>query len=426
MPYGDQALTVSTHMLADALAYQQAAVRKALDPQHIRPRILIADAVGLGKTLEIGMILAELVRRGRGERILVVTPQHVLEQIQHELWTPLRAPARPARLDRHPAGAPEAPGHPQPVHLLQAGHHLDRHAEEPTRYKAHLERQQWDAVVIDESHNLINAGTQNNELARVLAPNTEALILASATPHNGREESFAELIRLLDPTAVAADGTFTKARRRVTSDPPAPDSPEVAAEVGGDWAERAEPVHLLVEAVTRRGRVVAELRGPGCAPTAESRPYSGDTKALFPWTLAKAFLSSPAALAETIKQRRAKLDQRRPEQRVELDRAGHARRAERRRAARASRQVRRARRAAQGHRRRQGIGDAGRRLRRARRDADAGSRPPARSRRPDRRQRARCCTAACPTSSSRRSSRTSSWRPRPSGCWSPATSPPRA
>ncbi|OBA92310.1 hypothetical protein A5642_09515 [Mycolicibacterium mucogenicum] len=86
VPYGDQNLTVSTHMLADALAYQRAAVTKALDPQHIRPRILIADAVGLGKTLEIGMVLSELVRRGRGERILIVTPKHVLEQMQHELW----------------------------------------------------------------------------------------------------------------------------------------------------------------------------------------------------------------------------------------------------------------------------------------------------------------------------------------------------
>lgn len=79
VPYGDQTLAVSTRMLGDALGYQQAAVAKALDPQHIRPRILIADAVGLGKTLEIGMILSELVRRGRGERILIVTPKHVLE-----------------------------------------------------------------------------------------------------------------------------------------------------------------------------------------------------------------------------------------------------------------------------------------------------------------------------------------------------------
>ena len=43
--------------------------------------------VGLGKTLEIGMILSELVRRGRGERILIVWPRHVLEQMQHEMWS---------------------------------------------------------------------------------------------------------------------------------------------------------------------------------------------------------------------------------------------------------------------------------------------------------------------------------------------------
>jgi hypothetical protein len=176
------------------------------------------------------------------------------------------------------------------------------------RYKAHLERQQWDAVVIDESHNLTNAGTQNNELARVLAPNSEALILASATPHNGKEESFAELLRLLDPTVVHADGTFTKddveslliRRHRHSLD--------VAAEVGSDWAERAEPVHLLVKPSPAEDAVAAELSQTWLHPSTGSSPYSGDTKALFPWTLAKAFLSSPAALAESIKQRRAKLD----------------------------------------------------------------------------------------------------------------------
>lgn len=208
-PYGDQTLTVSTQMLADSLGYQRAAVAKALDPQHIRPRILIADAVGLGKTLEIGMILSELVRRGRGERILIVTPKHVLEQMQHELWCRFALPF--VRLDS--AGIQKVrqklPATRNPfTYFKRAIISID--TLKSPRYKAHLQRNHWDAVVIDESHNLTNVGTQNNELARVLAPNTEALILASATPHNGREESFAELLRLLDPTAVAADGTFTK------------------------------------------------------------------------------------------------------------------------------------------------------------------------------------------------------------------------
>ena len=69
-------LTVSPKMLADPLEYQRDAVRQALSADIIRPRILLADAVGLGKTLEIGFILSELIRRGRGGRILVVTPKH--------------------------------------------------------------------------------------------------------------------------------------------------------------------------------------------------------------------------------------------------------------------------------------------------------------------------------------------------------------
>ncbi|WP_137876345.1 helicase-related protein [Rhodococcus sp. Q] len=316
-PYGDQTLTVSTQMLADSLGYQRAAVAKALDPQHIRPRILIADAVGLGKTLEIGMILSELVRRGRGERILIVTPKHVLEQMQHELWCRFALPF--VRLDS--AGIQKVrqklPATRNPfTYFKRAIISID--TLKSPRYKAHLQRQHWDAVVIDESHNLTNVGTQNNELARVLAPNTEALILASATPHNGREESFAELLRLLDPTAVAADGTFTKddvaslliRRHR--------HHPEVAAEVGSDWAERAEPVHTLVTPSPAEDAVAQELSQTWLHPESGRSPYSGQTTALFPWTLAKAFLSSPAALAESIKQRRGKLDASAPEHAVEL------------------------------------------------------------------------------------------------------------
>jgi hypothetical protein len=65
--------------------------------------------------------------------------------------------------------------------------------------------------------------------------------------------------------------------------------------------------------------VAAELSQTWLHPESGSSPYSGDTKALFPWTLAKAFLSSPAALAESIKQRRAKLDATNAAQRIELD-----------------------------------------------------------------------------------------------------------
>ncbi|MGW0050836.1 helicase-related protein [Nocardia cyriacigeorgica] len=320
-PYGDQTLTVSTRMLADSLGYQRAAVAKALDPRLIRPRILLADAVGLGKTLEIGMILSELVQRGRGERILIVTPRHVLEQMQHELWCRFALPF--VRLDS--AGIQKVrqklPATRNPfTYYKRAIISID--TLKSPRYKAHLERQHWDAVVIDESHNLTNIGTQNNELARVLAPNTEALILASATPHNGREDSFAELLRLLDPTAVAADGTFSKEDVSALLIRRHRHHNEVAAEVGSDWAERAEPVHRLVEPSAAEDAVARELAQVWLHPDTGASPYSGEAKSLFPWTLAKAFLSSPAALRESIDQRRRKLQDNggphTPEQRIEL------------------------------------------------------------------------------------------------------------
>jgi len=291
-------LAVSTRMLADPLEYQRRAVAKALDPSLIRPRILLADAVGLGKTLEIGMILSELVVRGRGENILIVTPRHVLEQMQHEMWTRFALPF--VRLDsvgiqriRQTIPASRNPF----TYFNRAIISID--TLKTPRYRAHLERRRWDAVVIDESHNLTNTGTLNNELARLLAPRTDALILASATPHNGKEESFAELLRLLDPTTVSPEGEidYEAAKKLVIRRHRY--SPEVAREVGKDWAERAEPDNRLIEASPAENAIATEL-----ADTWLYNPQgSPGTNRLFGWTLAKAFLSSPAALAETIRER---------------------------------------------------------------------------------------------------------------------------
>jgi hypothetical protein len=142
VPLTDPTVTVSTRGLADSLPYQLAAVRQALDPKNLRPRILLADAVGLGNTLEIGMILAELVRRGRGERILVVTPRHVLEQMQFELWTRFALPF--VRLDS--LGIQRIrqmlPANRNPfAHFKRAIVSIDTLKSD--RYLAHLEKQHW-------------------------------------------------------------------------------------------------------------------------------------------------------------------------------------------------------------------------------------------------------------------------------------------
>lgn len=301
----DTNLTVADGMLIDAKDYQQTPVRKILDPQNLRPRILLADAVGLGKTIEIGLILAELIKRGRGDRILVVTPKHVLEQMQHEMWTKFAIPF--VRLDSQGIQRirQKLPATRNPfTYFKRAIISIDTLKSD--RYLAHLRRHKWDAVVIDESHNVTNTNSLNHRLADTLAKNTDALILASATPHNGKKESFAELIRLLEPTAVKPDGNLDEEavkklivrRHRYSED--------VKKEVGADWAERKEPQARIAHASLEENAVAEELDQIWLHPNGSS-PYSGKTS-LFPWTLAKAFLSSPEALVETIDNRLRVLD----------------------------------------------------------------------------------------------------------------------
>lgn len=303
VPLYQEELSVADQMLMDPLDYQLTAVRKALSDANLRPRALIADAVGLGKTLEIGMILSELIRRGRGERILVVTPKHIMEQFQQELWSRFAIPL--VRLD--------STGIQRVRQMLPASRNpftyfprviVSMDTLKSPKYRAQLEKVRWDAVVIDEIHNATNVGTQNNELARTLAPTTEALLLASATPHNGDPESFKEILRLLDPTAVLPDGTIDKdavsrllIRRHRHSD-------EVASVVGEQWAERKEPKNIPVEASAEENAVAGELE--------QTWIHTNTNPAkdrLFPWTLVKAFLSSPAALGETIDNRLKRVPQ---------------------------------------------------------------------------------------------------------------------
>lgn len=302
IPLGEGRLSVSTQMLTDTLGYQRSAVRKALSNDNLRPRILLADTVGLGKTIEIGMILSELVRRGRGERILIVTPKHVLEQMQFEMWTRFALPF--VRLDS--VGIQRVrqklPATRNPFSLYKRVI-ISMDTLKQDRYLNHLRKHQWDAVVIDESHNLTGSGTQNNALARVLAPNTEALILASATPHNGSKESFAELVRLLEPTAVGPDGDIDRTALDRLVVRRHRHSAEVAREVGDQWVERKELQHLLMDASPEEDAVAHELADVWLYPASGTSPYSGENKGLFPWTLAKAYLSSPPALVESVRNR---------------------------------------------------------------------------------------------------------------------------
>lgn len=306
VPISEPGLTTAHRGVARPLEYQYKAVRQALHPDKLRPRILLADAVGLGKTLEIGMILSELVRRGRGDRILVVTPKHVLEQMQMELWTRFALPF--VRLD--------SAGIQRIRQILPATRNpftyykrviISIDTLKSDRYLDHLRKQEWDAVVIDESHNVTNTAAQNNRLARLLASKTDALILASATPHNGREESFAELVRMLDPSAVLPSGELDLDQVARLVIRRHRHHPDVAGEVGSDWAERQPPRNITVPATAAEDAVARELEDVWLWPGAGGSP-SSSTSRLFPWVLAKAYLSSPEALIQSLTQRRRRMN----------------------------------------------------------------------------------------------------------------------
>ncbi|MBX7266922.1 DEAD/DEAH box helicase [Micromonospora sp. Llam7] len=303
LPRTERGLALADRFLLDPLTYQQRPVELALSG--LRPRILLADVVGLGKTLEVGLILAELIRRGRGERILVVSPQQVLEQFQRELWTRFAIPL--VRLDSTGIQRiqQEIPAGRNPFTYFKRAIISVDTLKDAGQFGHHLDATTWDAVVIDESHNLINKGTQRNELARRLAAKTDALLLASATPHNGDKESFAQLISLLDPAAIANEKDYQASDiahlylRRTKI------SPEVRDQIGDRWADRGPSEAVRCTATPVEEQIFDELTDVWLAGKWSDEAITGQHR-LFPYTLLKSFLSSHRALHETVTNRRRK------------------------------------------------------------------------------------------------------------------------
>lgn len=294
-------LTTGYRGLLDQLGYQLRPASLAL--QNLQPRILVADAVGLGKTLEIGIILSELMRRGRAERICVVTPRAVLEQFQREMWTRFSIPL--VRLDSDGIAQirQELPATRNPFTYYKRVIVSIDTLKNPHNYRRFLRDHRWDVVVIDECHNVVNPGSQNFQLAKILAEQTDALLLASATPHNGKPESFAQLINLLDPTAIADPGNYDAEDIEHLFVRRHRGSPDVTYEVQHMWAERGEPEVIPVTPTPAEQKVLEELQQTWLRPESGSSPTSGQGARLFPWTLFKAYLSSARALRETIKDR---------------------------------------------------------------------------------------------------------------------------
>lgn len=181
------------------LKHQLRVVEQALAQPH--PRVLLADEVGLGKTIEAGLILARLLQSGRVERALIVVPEPLVFQWFIELMR--RFNLRPAIFDEERAASIEAgnaqrnPFEDDQLVLTDLGF-LSR---SPKRARQ-LQDAGWDLLIIDEAHHLAwtpEEASTEYALAETLALATPSVILLTATPEQlGLSGHFARL-RLLDP-----------------------------------------------------------------------------------------------------------------------------------------------------------------------------------------------------------------------------------
>lgn len=265
--------------------------------QCIRPRVLIADGTGLGKTIEVGILLSELIKRGRGRRILVVAIKSLLAQFQRDLWARFTIPL--VRLDSEGIRRIQSkiPSNRNPFSYYDRCIISVDTLKNNGRYRAELEQIRWDVIVVDECQNVANRGTQRGSLAQLLAARCDSLVLTSATPHNGRPESFANLMRMLDPTAIADPQHFQREDierlfvRRFKHD--------IEDQAGDAFQEREVHRHSSAASAAEHAALTAlheaQLHNLG-------RKRHG-VDPLFRWTLIKAFLSSPHACIESIEHR---------------------------------------------------------------------------------------------------------------------------
>ena len=298
----DTDLHIGDKAAMDLMPYQ-------LDPAQIalrrpRQRILIADTMGLGKTLEAGILMSELIARGKGKRILIVTVKSMMTQFQKEMWNRFTIPL--VRLDSkkiHDIRA-KLPSNYNPFFYYDKTIVSIDTLKRDVEYRTHLENAYWDIIVIDEAQNVAERGdrqAQRARLANLLADRSDTMIMLSATPHDGRAKSFASLMNMLDPTAIANPEDYTKEDikglcvRRFKKD--------VKDQVSGSFLER----RIELERCKASGK---EENAFNIFADMHLQMDLNKTKAqgqLFKTSLEKSLFSSPAACIKSIDARLNKL-----------------------------------------------------------------------------------------------------------------------
>jgi hypothetical protein len=287
----------------DDLPYQLDPALLALEQP--RQRILMADAVGLGKTIEMGILLSELINRGKGKRVLVVTTKSMMAQFQKELWARFTIPL--VRLDSVGLERVRSriPTNANPFHHFDKAIISIDTLKQNAEFRVWADKSYWDVIVIDEAHNVAFRGSSLSlraKLADLLSRRSDTLIMASATPHDGKAASFASLMNMLNPTAIAnpddygpedIKGLFLRRYKK-----------HVQEQVSGSFLERQVSKHA-VPATPEEEIAYSRLSD------ARFHSFDGTRRTgqlLFKTVLEKSLFSSPAACLATVRQRLRKLE----------------------------------------------------------------------------------------------------------------------
>jgi superfamily II DNA or RNA helicase len=304
----DDRIRLSRQSVMKSHDYQFDPARVAL--QQPRPRILIADNVGLGKTLEAGILATELIQRGRGKRILVITLKSMLTQFQKEWWSRFSIPL--VRLDSVGLARvrDRIPANHNPFHYYQKTIISMDTLKNNLEYRNYLEKAYWDIIVIDECHNVaLRASDQSSSLrarlARLLSRRSDALILLSATPHDGSAKSFASLIHLLDRTVIPDPENYTVEDYRDKGLVVRRFKNDIKGQVEGDFPERRTE-RLTTPASPEEERAYAALLE--IPFTQSGKRESGRGYELQRIGMQKALFSSPAAAIQSAESRVKKLE----------------------------------------------------------------------------------------------------------------------
>ncbi|NLX24431.1 MAG: DEAD/DEAH box helicase [Lentisphaerae bacterium] len=274
-----------------------------------RRRFLIADEVGLGKTIEAGMIIRELVARNEAQRILIICPAGLIKNWQNELRDAFRLPFEVLGLDFNDYGPASWEMHNRVIASIDA-------LKRPVRMDRLLAAPRWDMVIIDEAHHLSRTrygtkiqATLNYKLADALRTHTRDYLFLSATPHQGDPFQFWSLVSLLDehlfdsPESIAEHRgllnriMFRRTKREVTNSRGEPIF--MRRQVQSQIFDQAARERLFYDRLTEYLREGYNAAGIGEKRTTSKQRAIGFVMATFQ----KIMSSSPRAIKQALRRR---------------------------------------------------------------------------------------------------------------------------